>query len=237
MKKYRNILFDLDGTLLPIDYEKFLYIYMKDLAEKFSKEGFEGKKIIQAVMKSTAAIMNNDGKMTNCQAFWQNLSELTDLQRDEIEPIFESYYENEYDAAALPSKKNPPAEKMLLQLQRKGYRLFLATAPYFPKLAIEKRLQWAGLDSKYFEYITTYDTCCYCKPNWRYYKEILDKFHLEPEETLMVGNDAEQDTPCQDAGIDCWLITDHLINEKNLPLNSKYCSDFNSFCQKVECEF
>lgn len=105
MKKYCNILFDLDGTLLPIDYEKFLYIYMKDLAEKFSKEGFEGKKIIQAVMKSTAAIMNNDGKMTNCQAFWQNLSELTDLQRDEIEPIFESYYENEYDAAALPSKK------------------------------------------------------------------------------------------------------------------------------------
>ena len=72
-------------THLPIDYEKFLYIYMKDLAEKFSKEGFEGKKIIQAVMKSTAAIMNNDGKMTNCQAFWQNLSELTDLQRDEIE--------------------------------------------------------------------------------------------------------------------------------------------------------
>ena len=60
---------------------------------------------------------------------------------------------------------------------------------------------------------------------------------MEPEETLMVGNDAEQDTPCQKAGIDCWLITDQLINEKNLPLNSKYCSDFNSFCQKIECEF
>ena len=44
----------------------------------------------------------------------------------------------------------------------------------------------AGLSTDDFALITTYDNSSYCKPNPKYYVEILEKFGLKPEECLMV---------------------------------------------------
>ena len=47
--KYKAILFDLDGTLLPMDMEVFTKGYFKLLAVKLAKYGIEPQKLIDAV--------------------------------------------------------------------------------------------------------------------------------------------------------------------------------------------
>lgn len=45
----KNILFDLDGTLLPMDMEKFTHGYFKRLVAKAAPRGYEPEKLIKSV--------------------------------------------------------------------------------------------------------------------------------------------------------------------------------------------
>ena len=42
-----TVLFDLDGTLLPMDQEAFIRLYFGALTQKFAPHGFEPEKLIQ----------------------------------------------------------------------------------------------------------------------------------------------------------------------------------------------
>ncbi len=45
----KTVLFDLDGTLLPMDYEKFMKMYFKGLVKKASIRNYEPNKLIDSV--------------------------------------------------------------------------------------------------------------------------------------------------------------------------------------------
>lgn len=47
--KYKAILFDMDGTLLPMDMEAFTKGYFKGLSAKLAKYGIEPEALVQAV--------------------------------------------------------------------------------------------------------------------------------------------------------------------------------------------
>ena len=59
----RHILFDLDGTLLPMNQDEFVTFYMPLLAKKYISEGisFDPKAFIASVWKGYGAMVNNDG--------------------------------------------------------------------------------------------------------------------------------------------------------------------------------
>ena len=63
----RHILFDLDGTLLPMNQDEFVTFYMPLLAKKYISEGisFDPKAFIASVWKGYGAMVNNDGSCTN----------------------------------------------------------------------------------------------------------------------------------------------------------------------------
>jgi len=46
------ILFDLDGTLLPMDQDVFIGTYFASLAKKLSTVGYEPKQFVDAIWKS-----------------------------------------------------------------------------------------------------------------------------------------------------------------------------------------
>ena len=75
-------------------------------------------------------------------------------------------------------------------------------------MATYQRTQWAGLDIEDFELITTYEDSHACKPNPLYYKEILEKCNLQPEEVIMIGNDTKEDFAATLVGIPMILVTD-----------------------------
>lgn len=56
-----TILFDLDGTLLPMDQEAFTTGYFKSLAKKLAPYGYEPKSLVDAIWAGTAAMVKNDG--------------------------------------------------------------------------------------------------------------------------------------------------------------------------------
>ena len=90
----------------------------------------------------------------------------------------------------------------------------LATNPFFPAIATHKRVRWAGLEPEEFAFITTYENSSYCKPNLEYFRQLLDALGLQPEECVMVGNDALEDTAAAQLGIPVFLLTDCLLNKK-----------------------
>ena len=70
-----------------------------------------------------------------------------------------------------------------------------------------------------FDLVTDYANSCHSKPNPAYYLDILDQFHLDPAQCLMIGNDVQEDVEAAAAaGIPAWLLTDHVINRNNLPV-------------------
>ena len=68
----KHILFDLDGTLLPMVQDEFVRFYMPLLAKAYLKKGVEmdPKGFIGAVWKGYEAMVKNDGSRTNREAFW-----------------------------------------------------------------------------------------------------------------------------------------------------------------------
>lgn len=209
-----TFLFDLDGTLLPMDQDKFIDIYFKGVAQKLAPCGLDPKTLIGTVLEGTNAMINNDGSMYNCERFWTTAGRKFGNNED-YEKIFHDYYENEFQSVKEATSPNPLAKECIHNLIKKGYRVVLATNPLFPRVATHSRIRWAGLKPEDFEWITTYENSSYCKPNTKYYEEILRNLNLSPDQCIMVGNDVSDDMVVKNIGIDTFLVTDCLINTNN----------------------
>lgn len=207
-----TILFDLDGTLLPMDQEKFVNVYFKMLAAKLVPYGYEPQQLINAILAGIEAMIKNDGSQLNEDAFWKRF---VDIYGDKVladKPAFEDFYKNEFQDARSFCGFNPKAEETVRLLKDKGYRVVLATNPLFPSIATESRIRWAGLEPSEFDLYTTYENTSYCKPNLDYYRDILKRINCRPEECLMVGNDVGEDMVVEALGMQAFLLTDCLIN-------------------------
>lgn len=214
-----TILFDLDGTLLPMDQEVFTKTYFKYLAAKLIPLGYEPKKLIDSIWAGTAAMVKNDGKCLNEQAFWKKFAEIYGDQVLEDIPVFEEFYRTDFQNAKNSCGYNPFAPEAVKEIKEMGFRVALATNPIFPAVATESRIRWAGLEPEDFELYTTYENTSHCKPNPDYYREILNKIGSIPEECLMVGNDVTEDMVAEALGMKVFLITDCLINKENKDIN------------------
>lgn len=230
----KNIFFDLDGTLLPMDQDKFVKAYFTALAKKLIPLGYEPNTIAESVWKATVAMIKNDGKKTNEEVFWKEFSKIYGEKVYSDIPVFENFYENEFDSLKDFCGFNPLAAKAVELVKSKNYRLILATNPVFPPIATQTRARWAGLDPQDFEYITTYDNSKFCKPNPKYYNEILEKLGLKPEETLMVGNDTSEDMVAKALGINVFLLTDCLINKTNEDISEYPNGSFEDLIEYIK---
>ena len=228
-----TILFDLDGTLLPMDVEEFTHRYFGLILQTMNEKGFDGKMILDAILSSTKAMILNDGKKTNEEVFWENFTSLTNLSRDLMEPHFNDFYEHVFDQidSHVQSENMKQAVNIL---KEKNYRLILSTNPLFPRIATLKRIQWAGLDPNDFDYITTYENSSACKPNLAYYEEIIDKLDLDIKECMMVGNDVQEDGILEKIGIPVYLVSDYLLNRNNQKITTFEMTDSDAFLKYVQ---
>ena len=222
-----TVLFDLDGTLLPMDLDLFMKAYFKGLCVKMAPYGYDPEQLIAAVWAGTKAMMTNNGDKTCETAFWDRFASVFGEAVREKEEVFADYYANEFQAVQKTCGFNAEAARLVRDLKQKGYRVALATNPLFPPIATESRIRWAGLEPEEFELVTTYDNSHYCKPNPAYYQEILDKLGVSPEECLMVGNDVKEDmVAASNLGISTFLLNDCLLNKDGLPTEDYPQGDF-----------
>lgn len=214
-----TILFDLDGTLLPMDQDTFAQAYIKGLTLAAESVGYSPMILSTAIMAGTAAMVKNNGEKTNEEAFW-NILEGTygESVRKDIH-MFDEFYATDFQKIKDVCGFEPKSAELIKYIKDKGYRVVLATNPLFPKIATESRIRWAGLEPEDFEYYTVYDNSYHCKPNPEYYQDIIDKLKLNPEECLMVGNDVDEDMAAETLGMKVFLLTDSLINKHDKDLS------------------
>lgn len=218
--KVTAVLFDLDGTLLPMEQEAFAKVYFGLLAESMATHGFEPTSLLQAIEAGVVAMVKNDGSQTNEEAFWAELRQHFGPDAREAEPKFTQFYEKDFLKVQSVCGFDPQVKPTVDALKAMGLKVILATNPIFPAIATRQRAQWTGLKPEDFLYITTYENSSFSKPNPLYYREILDRFGLAPEECLMVGNDAKEDMQAAaEAGLQVFLLPKCLVNKDGLDIS------------------
>ena len=225
---YKTLFFDLDGTLLPMDQEVFMKAYFSRLAAALAPHGYDPDALIKAVWSGTAAMVKNDGSVTNEEAYWTRFCEIFGKEAiGEIEYL-EEFYKTKFEQVRESCGFDPRSATVIGALKEKRYRLILATNPLFPEVATRARVRWAGLSFEDFELVTTYENSHYTKPNINYYKEILERTDLKPEECLMVGNDVEEDMIAERLGMKVFLLDKCLINKKAKDISVYPCGDHDA---------
>ena len=213
MSQITTVLFDLDGTLLPMDQDVFVKAYFSRIAAKMAPRGYEPKALIDAIWAGTMAMVKNDGSCTNEQAFWATFAAILGEKVRAEEPVLREFYENEFQNVQKVCGYHPSAAEIVRDLKEHGIRVVLATNPIFPAVATESRIRWAGLEPEDFELYTTYENSRYCKPTLGYYEDILTALGVSGEECVMVGNDVSEDMVTERLGMKTFLLTDCLINK------------------------
>lgn len=225
----KAILFDLDGTLLPLDEKQFLKHYIGNFTVMCGRKNLPSETSTKALLYGIDIMSKNDGSMSNEDCFWNAFLKAAQMDPNSDHCMFNDYYHTEFLNVKEFVYPTEFADKCVKTAKQKGYRLILATNPLFPKVGTLKRIEWAGLCPDDFEIISTYEDYSYAKPRLEYYNEILDRANLDPKDCLMIGNDVAEDMCTTELGMDTYLVTDHLIN-KNSEDISKYKNGTLSDC-------
>lgn len=216
--KYKAVLFDLDGTLLPMDNDIFTKGYFTELAKKLSPLGIAPEELVSAVWAGTKAMVKNKGQKPNCEIFWETFSVITEMDSTDFRRESDNFYSNEFANVKKYTGENLLAVDAVRTIREKGIKVICASNPIFPLNGQIMRLSWIGLNADDFDYISSYESESFCKPDPEYYKALCRKAGVEPAECFFVGNDEEEDMyAAESIGIDCYLINDWKIPSKKNP--------------------
>ncbi|HAA90075.1 MAG: Haloacid dehalogenase-like hydrolase [Thermoanaerobacterales bacterium 50_218] len=223
---FKAFLFDLDGTLVPMDMKTFIDGYFRAVSEKFAHI-IEPEKLVSAINAGTMAMLKNtDPRKTNKDVFWEHFFSHIDHSREVFVSMFDEFYQKDFANLKTYTHPNPLARPLMEFLFEKGNQVVIATNPVFPETAVRERLKWVDIGDFPYHLVTTYENMHYCKPRIEYYREVLDFLGVDPQDCLMVGNDVEEDLVARDLGMKTFLVEDWLLNRSNLPIVTDYRGSF-----------
>jgi len=201
----RALLCDLDGTLLDIDFGGFMRDYLQGVSRRFA-DCIPPDIFGPQVLASTGAIITNSvpGR-TMLAAFMEHFGRAVPLPPDAMER-FVDYYRTDFPKLAHWGRPAPGARELVEAALSRGLHVVVATAPFFPELAIRERLRWAGLDDVPFRFISSSEVMQRSKPFPEYYREIAKHIGVQPEECLMVGDETVMDGAAARAGMRVALV-------------------------------
>ena len=217
---YQAILFDLDGTLLPMNTKDFAGAYFKALAAKvLPAYPMDPQQFLGVAMGATKAMVTNTGEKTNREVFWDKFEELTGLRDDALEALCDEFYAVELNGIKRFTGENPLAVEAIRIAREKAPKVILATNPLFPAVGQRTRLSWIGLKPEDFDFVTDYATDSFCKPNPNYYLSVCERANVAPADCLMIGNDENEDMYAAGlAGINArYLVTDCVLPSEQHP--------------------
>lgn len=232
MTTLTTFFFDLDGTLLPIDGKKFEELYFQGLSARFT-DLYTPEEFIKIIWDATKAMVSDTRPITNETAFMEALGRVVGEKLGEMQNRFTAFYATDFDRVREAVIENAEVHESIRILKQKGYDLVIATNPMFPRLAIEKRIAWTGLNRQDFSHVTSFEENHYCKPQPMFYQELLDILGKKSAEVMMVGNDVDEDLVAGKLGISTYLITNHHINRRNKEVIADHIGDYEAFLKFV----
>ncbi|WP_411681504.1 HAD family hydrolase [Clostridium thailandense] len=223
-----TILFDLDGTLLPLDNTLFEKIYFAELIKYFS-DIMTPDEVTKNIWGSTKVMVMNLENKTNEAVFMEDLGKRVNYDLTELKDRFDKFYDTNFSKVREAVKDISFMRDSVRILKEKGYTIAVATNPLFPLKAIHHRIRWAGFEPEEFLYISSFEKNHYCKPQLKYYEEVLDHISKKPEDCIMVGNDVQEDLVSKKLGLKTYLITDNLLHRTQDEIVTDYIGEYKDF--------
>ncbi len=223
----KTLLFDLDGTLLPMDLDEFFAAYVTHIARYLAPHGYETSRLVEVMTEAVVNTINNDGIKRNEAVFNEVFYAAYGEEKVKADqPLFDAFYQTAFEKVRQVCGYNPQASLLIKRLKAQGVPLVLATNPACPAVATECRVKWAGLSPEDFTFITYDKNFSYCKPRIEYYAALLERLGLRAEDCLMVGNDVRDDMVARQLGIEVFLLTDCLINRSGEDIDAYPHGDY-----------
>lgn len=211
----KTILLDLDNTLLGNPPDQFVRHYLGLLARHLH-DALGLKYSAEHLMTGTRAVVHSTDPLTTNEAVFYGVFTplLTEqgVSRAEFDPVVAQFYAEVYPQLQALTERRTGARRLVEWLITRDYQVIVATNPFFPRVAIEQRLAWAGVpvDEIGFEMVTTLENTHYSKPHPEFYEEILARVGVQADEAIMVGDDWQNDMmPAWQAGLNTfWIVPD-----------------------------
>jgi FMN phosphatase YigB (HAD superfamily) len=207
---FKAILLDLDDTLLANPMETFIPAYFQALGG-YLAHLVPPERLLEELMRGSRAMEVNAGDgPTNEEAFASVFYSALEYERSDLEPVIQEFYAEEYPKLRTLTRPVPEGRPLVEWAFENGLKVAIATNPFFPRTAIEQRLEWANVPATEFDYalITCYEKMHATKAHPAYYQEVVDLLGLQPRDCLMVGDDWQRDMePAASVGIPIYWIT------------------------------
>jgi FMN phosphatase YigB (HAD superfamily) len=206
----KAILIDLDDTLLANPMETFIPAYFQALGA-YMAHLVPPERFLEELMRGSRAMEANEGTgPTNEEAFAAVFYPALGYERSDLEPVIRRFYAEEFPKLRTLTQPVAASRPLIEWAFENGLQVVIATNPFFPRVAIEQRLEWANVPVTEFDYalVTCYENMHATKAFPAYYEEIVDRISLQPGECLMVGDDWQHDMePAASVGIPIYWIT------------------------------
>lgn len=202
-----NLLFDLDGTLVRRDFHTLDLRYLVRAIPRVASI-IKPWRLHRALLDAAKAMKDNDSHHSNFERCVDTLSKYSTRPKEQVNRVIREAIEQDFAALERSFKPFPGARETLLQARAKGHRLIVATNPVFPLSGVLTRLKHANLGDIPFDYIANAEVMTRAKPRVDYYAELIVRLELDPQQTMMIGNDPIKDLPAKEIGLTTFLLDD-----------------------------
>ncbi len=206
-----TLLLDLDDTLLDTNMEAFAPAYFSALAGALAGN-ISPDIMLPALMGGTRAMMQNeDPALTLREVFDAYFFPKLGLERAALQEKIDRFYDETFPSLGHVACRRPAAVDFVRRAFEAGYRLAIATNPYFPLKAVQHRMRWAGLPPEEYPFalVSSYETFHFTKETPAYFHEFLAQLGWPEEPVVMVGNDLQMDLlPARRAGLPVFWLRD-----------------------------
>lgn len=206
-KKYKGIIFDIDGTLTSTN--ELIFATFNHIAQKYEGRNYSDEEIIAMFGPPEDVILREK------------------FNGDKFKEVYDDYYRFYRDNHPRMADLYPGIVDILKDLKAKNILTSIFTGK--GKKTTEITLDILGV-KQYFDLIVTGDDVANHKPSPEGILKFLDTFNLTRNEVLMVGDSIADIIASKEAGIDiASVVWDSYAKEEVIKLNPIHFENVNEF--------
>jgi len=237
MTKIKNLLFDLDGTLIALDEKKAQidFLIRAIFWAKFQKNPIR--------IFSALKVCKNTMRYDNSCDFIYNKAVRAFANEMALEPHVCEVLLNLFVQTHFPKLKKYFSiicdAINFIEWSKNKFNLYLATNPFWTSDIVNLRLSWIALDTTAFKYHSHSKNMKYSKHSKLFFDEFLLNNNLLANECLMIGNKPELDGLAAQSGLKVFILKnkkfiDHFLvrEQKNFLYQEGNYQELKSYLER-----
>lgn len=190
-----TVLFDLDDTLLENSLQGFMPAYLEAWGRFIAPYGNVDQFLRKLLGATRVMATQQRPDCTLQEIFEEAFFPIPGIETARFQELAETFYKEVFPSLKTITRPIPGAVQTVSSAFERGYRVAITTNPFFPRTAIEQRLEWAGLpvDKYPFGLVPSYETMHFTKPDPAFFAEVLAHLGWPEGPVVVVGDDPERD--------------------------------------------